>query len=126
MKKNILKELFVQKKYDEVIELIESLYADLFKEMLDYKNVDYDKDDGYFTLEAMVMKNYPQFRDDLIHVRAVSSNVEATYLDCINALLNTYMRLKDDYKYYAKFKIDEDDDIDDEEDFIVDESQLED
>ena len=41
MENNILKDLFIQKRYDEVIDMLKSLYCDLFVDMLTYKNIDF-------------------------------------------------------------------------------------
>lgn len=119
MENNILKNLFIQKRYDEVVEMLESLYCDLYKEMLDYKNISYNVE-GYNQLGSLIRKNYPQFHDDLVHVQAIGSDTNSTYLDHINALLSTYMHMRDEYKYYADMtSTQEDDDMEIDDPYII-------
>lgn len=121
MENNILKNLFIQKRYNEVVEMLESLYCDLYKEMLNYKNVSFNVE-GYNQLGSLVRKNYPQFHEDLVHVQAIASDTNSTYLDYINILLSTYMHMKDEYKYYASMPYDEnaeDENLEINDDFIT-------
>lgn len=100
MENNILKDLFVQKRYDEVIDMLKSLYCDLFVDMLTYKNIDFSnyKKDNFYSMESFVKVNYPCFSDALTYVEATGSNPDNSYLDYINALLSTYILMKDNYK----------------------------
>ena len=99
MEKNFLKDLFNRQRYNEVIDILDNLYIDLFKDMLDYKNESYVNEENNFEyLDSLVRINYPQFSQDLIHLSVVRNEPNYTYLDIINSLLSTYMHLKDMYK----------------------------
>ena len=99
MENNFLKDLFNRQRYNEVIDILDNLYIDLFKDMLDYKNESYVNEENNFEyLDSLVRINYPQFSQDLIHLSVVRNEPNYTYLDIINSLLSTYMHLKDMYK----------------------------
>lgn len=99
MEKDILKDLFNQKRYNEVIDLIKSLYCDLYEEMLKYKNYEADYSSMDYTAKtALVRENYPQFLDNFIFLQSIASDPNNTYLDYINVLLSTYMFFKKEYK----------------------------
>lgn len=99
MEPNFLKDLFNQQRYDEVIEMLDNLYLDLFRTMLDYKNESYENEENNIQyLDSLVRISYPQFSQDLIHLSVLRNEPNYTYLDRINALLSTYMHLKDMYK----------------------------
>lgn len=99
MENNFLKDLFNRQRYNEVIDILDNLYIDLFKDMLDYKNESYVNEENNFEyLDSLVRITYPQFSQDLIHLSVVRNEPNYTYLDIINSLLSTYMHLKDMYK----------------------------
>ena len=99
MENNVLKDLFNKQRYNEVIDILDNLYIDLFKDMLDYKNESYVNGEHDFEyLDSLVRISYPQFSQDLIHLSVVRNEPNYTYLDIINSLLSTYMHLKDMYK----------------------------
>ena len=99
MENNFLKDLFNRQRYNEVIDILDNLYIDLFKDMLDYKNESYVNGEHDFEyLDSLVRISYPQFSQDLIHLSVVRNEPNYTYLDIINSLLSTYMHLKDMYK----------------------------
>ena len=99
MENNFLKDLFNRQRYNEVIDILDNLYIDLFKDMLDYKNESYVNEENNFEyLDSLVRINYPQFSQDLIYLSVVRNEPNYTYLDIINSLLSTYMHLKDMYK----------------------------
>ncbi len=99
MENNFLKDLFNRQRYNEVIDILDNLYIDLFKDMLDYKNESYVNEENNFEyLDSLVRITYPQFSQDLIYLSVVRNEPNYTYLDIINSLLSTYMHLKDMYK----------------------------
>ena len=99
MENNFLKDLFNRQRYNEVIDILDNLYIDLFKDMLDYKNESYVNEENNFEyLDSLVRITYPQFSQDLIYISVVRNEPNYTYLDIINSLLSTYMHLKDMYK----------------------------
>ena len=91
---------FDQQSYDEIIDMLNKLYLDLFRTMLDYKNESYmNGEDNFEYLDSLVRIRYPQFSQDLIHLSVLRNEPNYyTYLDIINALLSTYIHLKDMYK----------------------------
>ena len=98
MKTNFSKNLFDQQSYDEIIEMLDNLYLDIFRTMLDYKNVSYVNEENNFEyLDSLVRINYPQFSQTLIHLSVSRNEPNRTYLDVINTLLSTYIHLKDMY-----------------------------
>ena len=101
MEKNILKDLFNQKRYNDVISSLKHLYKILYIEMLDYKKDKVDEeysDYEYYQLSPMIRKYYPQFSDNITLLNVSLSNPNETYLDVINSLLSTYLFFKENYK----------------------------
>lgn len=79
--------------------MLNNLYLDLFRIMLDYKNVSYANEENNFEyLDSLVRINYPQFSQTLIELSVSKNEPNHTYLDIINILLSTYIHLKDMYK----------------------------
>ncbi len=99
MENNILKDLFKQRRYNEVIDMLEGLFCDLFVDMLNYKNVAIKNDkDDFFGLKGEIATNYPQFIDNIIYLDAAISNPSSTQLNYINALISTYDCISQKYK----------------------------
>lgn len=99
MEDNILKDLFVQKRYNEVIEILEGLYEDLFWEMLEYKNVKREYEGYTFRrLAKIIPVEYPCFQEQITVLDSARTNTDNSYLDTINIMLSIYVRLKDTYK----------------------------
>ena len=98
MENDFSKNSFEQQNYNKVIEMLENLYLDLFRTMLDYKNVSYVNEENNFEyLDSLVRINYPQFSQTLIHLSVLRNEPNHTYLDVIKTLLSTYIHLKDMY-----------------------------
>ena len=87
-----------REKYKEIINMIEDLYLDLFRIMLDYKNVSYiNEEDDFEYLDSLVRLTYPQFSQSLIECSVSRNEPNHTYLDVINTLLSTYTHIKKMY-----------------------------
>ena len=87
-----------QEKYKEIINMITDLYLDLFRIMLDYKNVSYiNQEDNFEYLDSLVRITYPQFSQSLIHISVSRNEPYHTYLEVISVLLSTYIHLKNMY-----------------------------
>ena len=98
MEENFSKNSFEQKEYDEIKDMLKNLLLELFKTMLDYKNISYANEENNFEyLDSLVRINYPQFSEDLIHLSVSRSEPNHTYLDVIKTMLSTYMYLKKMY-----------------------------
>lgn len=99
METNFLEDSFEQQNYDEIKEKFDKLYLELFRTMLDYKNVSNSNEENNFEyLDSLVRMNYPQFSQTLIELSVSRNEPSHTYLDVINTLLSTYIHLKDMYK----------------------------
>lgn len=98
MENDFSKNSFEQQNYDEVIEMLNNLYLDLFRTMLDYKNVSYVNEENNFEyLDSLVRITYPQFSQSLIHISVSRNEPYHTYLEVISVLLSTYIHLKNMY-----------------------------
>ena len=83
---------------NEIKDMLNNLLLDLFRTMLDYKNVSYLNEENNFEhLDALVRINYPQFSEDLIHLSVSRNEPNHTYLDVIKTMLSTYVYLKKMY-----------------------------
>ena len=102
MAQNILKDLFSQKRYNEVIENLKIIYVGLYNEMLNFKGnevkEEYNENSKYYELIPLIRKYYPQFSDNITLLDVSLSNVNESYLDNINDLLTTYLYFKENYK----------------------------
>lgn len=101
MEKNVLKDLFNQKRYNDVISSLKYLYKNLYIEMLDYRRDKVEeeyKEMEYYQLSPMIRKYYPQFSDNITLLNVSLGNPNETYLDVINTLLSTYLFFKENYK----------------------------
>lgn len=101
MEKNVLKDLFNQKRYNDVISSLKYLYKNLYIEMLDYRKDKVEeeyKEMEYYQLSPMIRKYYPQFSDNITLLNVSLGNPNETYLDVINTLLSTYLFFKENYK----------------------------
>lgn len=98
MLENNMRELFKKEKYDDVIKLIKEEYVELFREMLDFKNVEYSLDDDFDILSTKIPFTYPQYSDKMVRLSNVLMDPEESYLDVLNSMLNIYDSMKSDYK----------------------------
>lgn len=103
MSQNVLKDLFNQKRYNDVIDNLKILYKDLYIQMLDYRKSEMEIEEDYeqmeyFQLSPIIRKYYPQFSDNITLLNVSSANPNESYLDIINTLLSTYLYFKENYK----------------------------
>lgn len=95
----ILKDLFAQKKYAEVISALEVVYCGLFEEMLEYKNIKEEyKDLTYRELKNLINRYYPEYYPNTTILSAVSSVPYYSHLDIINTYIDNYEYIKKTYK----------------------------
>ena len=88
----------LEEDYNEIKAILNDLLIDLFKTMLDYKNVTYtNEEDNFEYLDALIRINYPQFSEILIHLSVLRTEPKHTYLYIIKTMLSTYMYLKKMY-----------------------------
>lgn len=75
----------------------EEKIKNLFKEMLDYLNVEYDSD--YFgVLKNLVCEHYPYYESTLRFLTSSYYLMNATYIDMLDSMENFYERAKNEYK----------------------------
>lgn len=101
MSENILKDLFVQERYEEVIDSLKIIYSDLFIKMLNFKqyssNTNFEEL-NYNELYMLVKQEYPRYNKELRYMSNASFNPDNTYLDVINKMLSVYTYMLDTYK----------------------------
>lgn len=91
MEENFSKNLSEQQDYNEIKDMLSNLLLDLFRTMLDYKNIQYVGEENNFEyLEALVRINYPQFSENLIHLSVSRNEPNHSHLDIIKKMLSTY------------------------------------
>ena len=108
MEENLIENSFEQQDYNEIKDMLKNLLLDLFRTMLDYKNISYENEENNFEyLDTLVRINYPQFSQSLIHISVlINEPNDNTYLDIIKELLATYINLKDmymDFEFEKKY-----------------------
>lgn len=90
--------LFKDKKYDEVITLLESMFSGLYIKMLKYKGIEKDYDNlDYIDLSNIVFLEFPQFFDNFSLLDAVRLDSKKSNMERINIMLSTYMFLNENY-----------------------------
>lgn len=98
MKEEYLEDSLEQENYNQIIKMLEDLLLDLFKEMLDYKNISYVNEENNFDyLDALIRINYPQFSENLIHISVLRNEPGHTHLTSIREILSAYIYLKKMY-----------------------------
>lgn len=85
--------------YEDLYELEEEKFVQLFKEMLDFINVKYEEDD-FIKLKWKVIENYPHYREILLHL--ISNNPNTTYIKKLDYMENVYEKIKSGYKEYIE------------------------
>ena len=125
MEEKFSRDLFEQQDYEEIKKMLKNLLLDLFRTMLDYKNVSYaDEENNFEYLDSLVRINYPQFSEALIHLSVSTNEPNHTYLDIIKNILLTYVYLKERYndsafeKKYLECNSNNDEDVIDDYDII--------
>lgn len=101
MSGNVLKDLFVQQRYDEVIDALKIIYSNLFVDMLKYKEYGTDKnlkELEYDELYMIVKSEYPRYDKELRYMSNAGFNPDNSYLDVINKMLSVYTYMMDTYK----------------------------
>ncbi len=74
-------------------------FVKLFKEILDFLNVKYDKSENNMEkLKSLVIRNYPYYESCLINL--VSHNPNVTYIKQLDYMENIYDNIKNTYKNY--------------------------
>ena len=74
-------------------------FIKLFRCMLDYRNVNYDKKEKYLEfLKNDIIKEYPFYEGNLRFL--ISPNPRVTYIEILDHMENVYDYLVDDYKNY--------------------------
>lgn len=106
---NIIKTLFVNQRYDEVVDSLETIFTSLFEDMLEYKGIEYQPDDMTYPQLCMhVLDYYPQYDEQILRLTHVGFDPHKSYLEVINNMLSIYIFISEGYKE----EYEEDEDID--------------
>lgn len=106
MESNKMVNLFKQQKYNAVIDLIKEEYVTLFRNMLDFKKAEYDKEDDFYDLSVKIPACYPQYSDKILRLNNSLMDVDDTYFDVINSMLNIYDSMSNGYKEESDYSED--------------------
>lgn len=76
-------------------------FIKLFKDMLDYRNIEYNKDEKSFDkLKWKVMEYYPYYHAMLFHL--ISPNPNTTYIQELDSMENVYETISNEYKNHEE------------------------
>ena len=76
-------------------------FKKLFKDMLDFRNIEYDKNEDRFDiLKDLVMKYYPYYYGMLFHLISPRPNV--TYIQELSSMEDVYERMSGEYKNHEE------------------------
>lgn len=89
--------LLNEEKYDDAINLMKQKYIELFKKMLDKKNVEEPKNDDFYCYTSKVITQYPNLKGHIDFLRKGILDKDFNYLNEVNLLKNTYSYLVKNY-----------------------------
>lgn len=92
------KELLKQKKFDELLTILEDEFKILYKEMLDYSNLEYDEKWNLQRLGNEVAKKYSSYFNTIMICENVLYSGEYDYGDSIGILIDSYSEMSKHYK----------------------------
>ncbi len=87
-------ELEENQTYEDLLDLEDLKYEELYKEILDYHNIDYDDNDN---IEELAIVYYPPLKDILNIVHSASLH-SGTYIDILDTMEKYYNKIRDNYK----------------------------
>lgn len=76
-------------------------FKNLFKEMLDFLNVKYEKDD-FFSLSVLICEHYPYYTDIIINLRNLINVLNKTYISILYDMQKLYEYFSREYKNHEK------------------------
>ena len=111
--------------YEDLYNEKKEKFIELFKEMLDYRNVKHEEN-SFETLKALIRDNFPYYRDSLISLSVMMSNPTETYISLLNSMDSVYNYFAKTYKNHEenmkKYNEEmENDELDEELEFIDEE-----
>lgn len=83
--------------YDEKMEK----FRLLFKEMLDFLNIKYEKED-FSTLKSLVYENYPYYTQIIINITTKLGDINLTYKEILDSLDNIYKYISKNYRNHEQ------------------------
>ena len=98
MNTNDCRMLLKEKKFDELIVVLEKEFIMLYKEMLVFIRGNIPENESLIGLGNEVIKNYPMYQDIIIENENVINSGEYDYGDSIDILLESYNYLAKNYK----------------------------
>ena len=90
MNTNYCRMLLKEKKFDELIVVLEKEFIMLYKEMLVFIRGNIPENESLIGLGNEVIKNYPMYQDIIIENENVINSGEYDYGDSIDILLESY------------------------------------
>ena len=85
--------------FHDLIEEEKEKFSELFKEILDFLNVSYDKNEPYWRLKYLVIENYPYY-DEMLRRNLSMQRLEESYVSILHHMELIYDNLKNTYKNY--------------------------
>ena len=83
--------------YDEKMEK----FRLLFKEMLNFLNIKYEKED-FSTLKSLVYENYPYYTQIIINITTKLGDINLTYKEILDSLDNIYKYISKNYRNHEQ------------------------
>lgn len=96
----------MRKEYEKEILNYKKKFVDLYKEMLDYKEISYQDIDSFEGLGALVSINYPQYSDRIILLSNSLMNPDDTYKDVITNMRSVYLGMSKHYMEESDYRED--------------------
>lgn len=92
------RKLLREKKFTEVLDVLEEELRSLYMEMLDYGEVEYSKEWSLEKLGVEISKIYPSYFNSVISCENVLYSGEYNYNDSIDMILDSYYNISKNYK----------------------------
>lgn len=87
--------------YEDLYNEKKEKFIKLFKEMLDYINVEHEEN-SFEALKALIRDNFPYYRDNLISLSVMMSNPTETYISLLSSMDRVYNYFAKTYKNHEE------------------------
>lgn len=98
MKSQMYKQLLKDNQFDSLLEYLEDDFINLYKEVLEYKNIKIDEEWNLTKLGCEVVKIYPNYKNSTSLVDSAFFSGEFTNEEALDTLLRIYGSIKRNYK----------------------------
>lgn len=92
------RKLLKEKKFDELLELLESEMCTLYKEMLDYAKVEYCDDWTFTHFGSEIRKKYSKYKNIVVMCENALYSGEYEYGQAVDIILDSYYEMSKNYK----------------------------